>query len=212
MGIEIIKLDLKNFDYIAKEAVGVLIKGGLVILPTDTVYGLAACFDNPYAIEKMFIAKERSAEVPLVVCIGELAQLRILTDNISGIAQELIKKFWPGPLTIILNKSKAVSSILTSGRNTVGIRFPENDLICRIIDLIGVPLVVTSANLSGGISPKDFSEIEDKLLKRVDLVIDGGVTGKGIVSTIIDLTTDKPVILRKGAISVEEINKVLDSR
>ncbi|MBI4744231.1 MAG: threonylcarbamoyl-AMP synthase [Actinobacteria bacterium] len=206
---EIVKLDLKNFDYVVKKASDVLIKGGLVILPTETVYGLAACFDNPYAIEKIFIAKERSKDIPLVVCIGEFEQLKILTDDISKITRKIIKKFWPGPLTVVLNKSKAVSSLLTAGKNTVGVRYPKNDLVCKIIDSLGLPLVVTSANLSGSVSPKNFSEIEEKLLKQADFSIDGGATDIGVVSTIVDLTTDKPSILRKGAVSVEEINKIL---
>lgn len=192
-----------------KEAAEVIKKGGTVAFPTETVYGLGADALNPEAIRKVFKAKGRPSDNPLIVHIAGVDDLKLLAKRLSRASLALIDKFWPGPLTLILKKKKIVPDIVTGGLDTVAVRMPDNKIALSLIKKAGVPLVAPSANLSGRPSPTRAKDVADDLSGRIDAVIDGGKTRIGIESTVIDMTTSPPTLLRPGALPVEDIEKVI---
>lgn len=192
-----------------KEAAGIIKKGGTVAFPTETVYGLGADALNPEAIRKVFKAKGRPSDNPLIVHIASIADLKLIAKRPAKISLALINNFWPGPLTIILKKKKIVPDIVTGGLDTVAVRMPDNKIALSLIKKAGVPLVAPSANLSGRPSPTRAKDVANDLSGRIDLIIDGGKTRIGIESTVIDMTTTPPTLLRPGGLPVEEIEKVI---
>ena len=205
MQTEILKPTEENLSRAAE-----MIKiGGLVAFPTETVYGLGADGLNIEACRKIFIAKGRPSDKPLSLHVASLE----MADKIAKItaqAEKLFAKFLPGALTIILSKNKIVPDFVTCGKSSVGIRFPANDVALSLIRLAGVPIAAPSANLSGKTPPKTAQEVFDNLSGKIPLILDGGLCQFGISSTIIDLTGEKPQILRHGAISEEKIMEVLE--
>ncbi|MEK7852017.1 MAG: L-threonylcarbamoyladenylate synthase, partial [Deltaproteobacteria bacterium] len=191
-----------------KEAAEVLKNGGTVAFPTETVYGLGAGALNPDAIKKIFRAKGRPSDNPLIVHIAEIDDLKVIAKKPSKAALALINEFWPGPLTIILKRNKVVPDIVTGGLDTVAVRMPDNKIALSLIKKSGVPLVAPSANFSGKPSPTGARDVAADLSGRIDMIIDGGKTRIGIESTVIDMTTKPPVLLRPGGLPVEEIEKV----
>ncbi len=191
-----------------KEAAEVIKKGGTVAFPTETVYGLGADALNPEAVRKVFKAKGRPPDNPLIVHISSIEDLRLISKRPSGAALALMDKFWPGPLTLILKKKKIVSEIVTGGLDTVAVRMPDNMVALSLIKKAGVPLVAPSANLSGKPSPTRAKDVAADLSGKVDVIIDGGKTRIGIESTVIDMTTSPPTLLRPGGLPVEDIEKV----
>ncbi len=207
---KILKINtLSPEPYKIKEAADAIKRGSTVAFPTETVYGLGADALNPEAIKKVFKAKGRPSDNPLIVHISDMEMLKLIAKQTSKTALALINKFWPGPLTIILKKMKVVPAVVTGGLDTVAVRMPDNKIALALIKESGVPLVAPSANLSGRPSPTKAKDVVDDLSGRIDMIIDGGKTKIGIESTVIDMTRIPPTLLRPGGLPVEEIEKVI---
>lgn len=191
-----------------RRAAELIRRGELVAFPTETVYGLGADGLNVAACQKIFAAKGRPSDKPLSLHIASLEMAERVAE-ISARAEKLFAAFCPGALTIILPKNKIVPDFVTGGHPSVGIRFPANDVALELIRLAGCPIAAPSANLSGKTPPKTAQEVFDNLSGRVEVILDGGQCRFGISSTIIDLTTSTPKILRHGAIPDEKILEVL---
>lgn len=200
-------------------AVALLNAGHLIGLPTETVYGLAADADNPEAVRKIFAAKGRPADHPLIVHLGADDLLSAYATDIPDAAWALAEAFWPGPLTLILKKAPSVPDIVTGGQDTVGIRIPGHPVALTLLRALaesrrqagksGGGLAAPSANRFGRISPTSAQHVADELGDAVALILDGGDCRVGIESTIVDLSRGAPVILRPGAISAEQLSLVL---
>ncbi len=183
-----------------REGVKLLNEGELVIVPTDTVYGLVADALNPNAVKQIFLTKGRSLKKPLIVLINHVDMMEDLVNGIPDTAVLLMNKFWPGPLTLLFNKTELLPDIVTGGLPTVCIRMPDNKLTLEVIKKLKKPIVASSANISGGSSPTRLEDI------KLDLsIIDGGICKYGVESTILSLITDVPTILRQGPISKEQL-------
>lgn len=197
-----------NISDSIKVAAKYIREGKLVAFPTETVYGLGANALNPLAVAKIFALKERPSFDPLIVHIGDLKQLETLVLKCDERVYRLAEKFWPGPLTIILEKSKTVPDIVTSGLNTVGIRMPDNGIALSLLNECGCPVAAPSANKFGRISPTTAAHVR-KQLPGVDYILDGGKTSVGIESTIIELTAIGFRILRNGIVTKEDLEAVI---
>ncbi|MEX0763617.1 MAG: L-threonylcarbamoyladenylate synthase [Nitrosopumilaceae archaeon] len=184
-------------------------QGEIVAFPTETVYGLGADALNPSAVKKIFEAKGRPADNPLIIHICNRKDLNKLATDIPNIAQKITKKFWPGPLTIVLKKSKIVPKITAGGLDTVAIRMPKNKIAQLLIKESGVPLAAPSANFFGRPSPTLSEHVSEDLFGRINLILDGGKTKIGIESTVIDLTRKVPMLLRPGGITLEQLQNLL---
>lgn len=184
-------------------------EGYLVAFPTETVYGLGANAFNFQAVVKVFKAKNRPLSNPLIVHLYSDEQLKYVVSEVPDEAIKLMKKFWPGPLTIVLPKSRDLPSVVTGGLDKVGVRIPAHPVSLKLLRSCGVPVVASSANRSGSVSPLTADDVIDELRNYVDLVLDGGETYLGIESTVLDLTIEPPTILRLGSLPKEEIEKVL---
>ncbi len=183
--------------------------GGIVAFPTETVYGLGADAMNPSAIDKIYKAKGRPSDNPLIVHIADKKDVYELADFVSEQAQLLIDTFWPGPLTIIFPKKEMVPFRTTGGLDTVAVRCPSNPIASELIRRSGKYIAAPSANLSGSPSPTTAKHVIDDLNGRVDYILSAGNSQIGLESTVIDLTDDIPIILRPGAITLEMIAKLL---
>ena len=183
--------------------------GGTVVFPTETVYGLGGDAFNDFAVDKIYKAKGRPSDNPLIVHIADTDDLKYLAKDVSDDCKKLIEAFWPGPLTIIFPKADAVHFRVTGGLDTVAVRFPSNEIARTLIKKSGVFVAAPSANLSGSPSPTVCKHVIDDLYGRVDYIIDGENCEIGLESTVIDMTDDIPVILRPGGITLEEIQKIL---
>ncbi len=177
-----------------KFALEVLKNGGIVAFPTDTVYGLGALAFNNNAIESIYTAKERPIEKAIPVLIGDLNDLDQIADEIPGMALRFASRFWPGPLTCILPK-KHTLPLAVSATSTVAVRIPDHRDARALLRAVG-PMAVTSANISGQASPSTAQEVYDQLNGRIPLILDGGKTPGGIPSTLVDCTSEVPIILR----------------
>jgi L-threonylcarbamoyladenylate synthase len=200
----VIKIDPERPDKdVIAYAAGIIRSGGIVIFPTETVYGLAVNLFNEKAVERLYSIKKRSRGKPFTVHIADTGLIKKMGCRVTGSARRLIEKFWPGPLTVIL-KSR-------DGRS-VGFRMPANAAALRLIAVSGVPVIAPSANISGRKPPTSALEALRDLGGKVDMVLDAGRTKVGVESTVIDITVDPPVILREGAISPKALRKVLNSK
>jgi L-threonylcarbamoyladenylate synthase len=171
------------------------------------VYGLGADALNPAAVRKIFEAKGRPADNPLIVHIALMDSLDKIATDIPPIAFELMDAFWPGPLTLVLKRRSAVPDITTGGLDTVAVRMPDNPVALALIKEVGTPLAAPSANTSGRPSPTTAGHVISDLSGRIDAVIDGGAVEVGVESTVLDVTSDVPVILRPGGVGLEDIKK-----
>lgn len=192
-----------------QKAVKILKTGGVVAFPTETVYGLGASISNSKAIQKIYQIKGRPFDNPLIVHIGSPALLYKIADVIPDAALKLIEKFWPGPLTIVLKKSALVSDAITAGLPSVAIRMPSHPLALKLLKTFGEPIAAPSANRSGRPSPTTYQEVVQELGNKVDMILDGGKSEFGLESTVIDLSTSAPRLLRPGFITYEEVRKFL---
>lgn len=190
-------------------AAEILCAGGLVAIPTETVYGLAANALNEQAVSNIYKAKGRPSDNPLIVHIADLEQIKPLVNKIDERLYKLAEIFWPGPLTIILEKSELVPDIVSAGLDTVAVRFPSNITAQAVIRAAGVPLAAPSANISGRPSPTEFDYVKRDLFGRVDAIIDGGDCDAGVESTVLSLVGEKARILRPGVVTPEQISKVI---
>jgi len=188
-------------------AIEALAQGDLVAFPTDTVYGLGADAFNDQAVRKLYLAKGRSQEKAIPVLVANLEQFVDVIDRTTLLAMRLVEKFWPGPLTIVLQQASDLADAI-SAHGTVGVRIPDHPIAQELIRAAG-PLAVTSANRSGDTEACTAEEIEANMGAQVDLIVDGGRTPGGQPSTVVDCTQDPPRILRVGPISEEEIRSVL---
>ncbi|MHA4988515.1 L-threonylcarbamoyladenylate synthase [Cetobacterium somerae] len=196
--LEVIKNELNN--------------NGIIIYPTDTVYGVGASIDSLKGLQKIYEVKERNFSSPLIALLSKveyIEKIAIIDEEKKIIIEKLANEFWPGALTIILNKKENVPGIMVSNGETVGVRIPALKLAQDIIESVGGILPTTSANISGEKTPRSFEELSEKFKKRVEVIVDGGKSPLGIESTILDLTKTLPKILREGAIKKETIEKVI---
>lgn len=192
-----------------KEAVNILRNGGLVAFPTETVYGLGGNALEETAAKKIYEAKGRPSDNPLIIHIGEKNALEELTEQVPPKALQLAEAFWPGPLTMILKKSKKVPFSTTGGLDTVAVRMPKHKIALQLIKESGVYIAAPSANLSGRPSPTLAEHVAEDLGGRIDMIIDGGMVGLGLESTIIDVTQEIPMILRPGYITQAMLENVI---
>lgn len=183
--------------------------GELIAFPTETVYGLGADGLNEEAVKKIFQVKGRPQDNPLILHIENMEMLKELVEGDLSKAKDLIDKFWPGPLTLVLKKSKIVPEIITAGLDTVAIRMPNNEIALEIIKISNRPIAAPSANISGRPSPTDAKTCMEDLEGKIPLIIDGGNTLVGLESTVLDITGEIPTILRPGAITLEDIQEIL---
>ncbi len=191
------------------EAAGFIRRGGIVAFPTETVYGLGANIFDAQAVAKIFEAKKRPNDNPLIAHVGSLGQIAALTSNVTAHAQKFIEAFFPAPLTLVLPKSEKVPLIATANLGTIGIRMPKNNLAQEFLKACGVPVVAPSANLSGKPSPTTWQAVFEDLNGRIDCILQGNATEIGLESTVVDCTSDAPLILRTGAISLEDLRKII---
>ncbi|MEG2520262.1 MAG: L-threonylcarbamoyladenylate synthase [Christensenellaceae bacterium] len=183
--------------------------GGIVVFPTETVYGLGADAKNSAAVDKIFIAKGRPQDNPLIVHIADVSQLDEIVKNVNEKAQKLMDAFWPGPLSIIFEKMDCIPNNVSAGLKTIAVRMPKNEIAREIIRKSGRPIAAPSANTSGKPSPTQAKHAYEDLCGRVPLIIDGGICEVGVESTVVDVTGEVPVILRPGDITIEMMEKVV---
>ena len=197
-----------DIDGLCREAARILRGGGVVALPTETIYGLAANGLDAAAVGRLFAIKGRPPEKPisLLVCAG--MDLNRLCANIPDEARLLMERFWPGPLTIVLKSSHLIPDVVTAGSGTVGLRSPRHALTEQILQAANLPLAAPSANLSGAASPTTAAEVLAALDGDIDAIVDGGQTELGVASTVLDMT-GTPKIIRLGGLRVEEIEALL---
>ncbi|RUA08519.1 MAG: threonylcarbamoyl-AMP synthase [Fusobacteria bacterium] len=205
----------KNKDLLSEEIINeisaLISNGSLIIYPTDTVYGLGASIKNLDSLDKIYKVKERDHSSPLIALISDkkyLEKIAIVNSENKKKIELLIEKFWPGGLTIILEKKEIIPSNMVSNGNSIGIRIPDLDTSLKIIENSGGILATTSANISGEPSPKSYEELSDKIKSKVDIIIEYKKPLKGIESTIIDMRTT-PKILREGHIKKIDIEKII---
>ena len=190
-----------------KNALNILQSGGIIAFPTDTVYGLGALAFDADAINSIYIAKNRPIEKAIPILIGDLSDLDKVVSDIPNMALRFASRFWPGPLTCIVPK-KDTLPFAVSATSTVAVRIPDH-IDARALLRAAGPMAVTSANISGGLNPSSAQEVYDQLNGRISLILDGGKTQGGIPSTLVDCTGEKPLILREGLISLDELLAVL---
>ncbi len=190
-------------------AARVLRAGDLVAVPTETVYGLAANALVPSAVSRIFTVKSRPKHNPLIVHVCDIEMARRCVSGWPGLADRLAAAFWPGPLTLVLRRSLLIPDVVTAGGNTVGVRLPGHPFIRALIQACGFPLAAPSANLSNELSPTNASHVERSLGLAIPLIVDGGQSQVGIESTVVDLTTETPRLLRPGMIHEESLIAVV---
>ncbi|MEW5799215.1 MAG: L-threonylcarbamoyladenylate synthase [Bacteroidota bacterium] len=183
----------------------------IVAFPTETVYGLGANAFSTEAVKKIFIAKGRPADNPLIVHIGELGQLPSVVSMIPPFAEKLIAEFFPGPLTLVLPKNKKISSAATAGLNTVGVRIPKHSIAQKFLKECGVPVAAPSANISGKPSPTTWQAVKHDLNGKIPCILKGNPSRVGVESTVVDCTGAAPLILRAGGITFERLRQIIPS-
>ncbi|MBR2765223.1 MAG: threonylcarbamoyl-AMP synthase [Blautia sp.] len=210
MSAELIKIDKNDPDQEAIRRAGeIILAGGLVAFPTETVYGLGGNALDPHASEKIYAAKGRPSDNPLIVHIADLAHLTPLVREIPPSATALSERFWPGPLTMIFEKSPIVPYETTGGLDTVAVRFPSEPVAAALIRAAGGYVAAPSANTSGRPSPTTAQHVAEDLGDAIDMILDDGPVGIGLESTIVDFTQDPPCVLRPGYISLTDLEEVL---
>lgn len=194
----------------AIEKAGEILRAGEVVaIPTETVYGLAANAYDGNAVSKIFKAKGRPQDNPLIVHIAKVETLSDLVAEVPEAAKKLAAAFWPGPLTMILPKSEKIPDAVSAGLPTVAVRMPSHPVAHAVIEAAGVPLAAPSANLSGSPSPTNAKYVLDDMQDRIPLILDGGSSAVGVESTVITLATERPRVLRPGGITVEQLRALL---
>ena len=215
MKTRILKINEENIEEASKQAANIWEKGGLVAFPTETVYGLGGNGLDKDAAKKIYEAKGRPSDNPLILHIAKMEQLYPLVKNdnkkVMEQAEALAEAFWPGPLTMILPKSSIVPYETTGGLDTVAIRMPSHSSARALLMESGLPIAAPSANLSGRPSPTSAEHVIEDMDGRIDMIIDGGDVGIGVESTIVDLTGEVPMLLRPGFITPQMLHEVLGS-
>lgn len=210
MQTRIVNIDKLNIDEdVLNEAADIISSGGLVAFPTETVYGLGANGLNEEAVKKIYIAKGRPQDNPLILHVSSKEEVNDLVEEIPQVAKQCMDMFWPGPLTIILKRSNLIPNIITGGLNTVAVRMPNNEIALQLIKKAGTPIAAPSANTSGSPSPTIANHVIEDLNGKVEMIIDGGSTEVGLESTILDLSGDIPTILRPGGVTIEQLRGII---
>lgn len=208
--MKVIKIEKDQIDdELLAEAARLIQEGGLVAFPTETVYGLGANALDREAAKKIYAAKGRPSDNPLIVHIGRKEELEILVKKVPEAGKRLMDAYWPGPLTMIFPKSDLVPDETTGGLDTVAVRMPSDRIASRLIELAGVPIAAPSANTSGRPSPTLAEHVYQDMDGRIDMLIDGGPVGIGVESTIVDVSGPVPVLLRPGAVTMEMLEAVV---
>jgi len=190
-------------------AAEIIRQGGIVAFPTETVYGLGADAFNPLAVARIFEVKRRPYFDPLIVHVAHPADLEKLVKEIPSHAKKLTKRFWPGPLTVVLPKKKEIPDIVTAGLPTVAIRMPRHQMALSLIEQTDSPIAAPSANPFGYLSPTTAEHVREQLGDQVDLILDGGPCPVGVESTIVSFLAERPRLLRSGGVSLEEIESFI---
>jgi L-threonylcarbamoyladenylate synthase len=192
-----------------QHAAAILRDGGLVAFATETVYGLGADALNPQSVARVFEAKQRPKFDPLIVHVAELAQLDSLVKQVPPMAEQLAAAFWPGPLTMVLEKESIVPDLVTAGLTTVAVRIPAHPLALDLLRKANIPVAAPSANPFGRISPTTAAHVAEQLGDEIDYILDGGPSQVGVESTVLQLTADAPLLLRPGGLALEDIEAVI---
>ena len=206
------KVDSENpqkYEAVFMKAASVIKNGGLVAFPTETVYGLGANALDPIAVKKIYTAKGRPSDNPLIVHISDVTELNGVVVDVSEKAEKIINAFWPGPITIIFKKRELIPMETSGGLSTVAVRFPENETARFFIKKCGVPIAAPSANSSGKPSPTKAEHVKFDLDSRIDMIIDGGACKFGLESTIIDVSSEIPCLLRPGSVTKDMIEGII---
>lgn len=199
--------NLNEEDEKIKRAAEIIRNGGIVAFPTETVYGLGADALNEDAVKKIFEAKGRPQDNPLIIHVAS-KDIRRYAEEVPSIAQTLMDKFWPGPLTLILKKKNIIPYITSANLDSIGIRMPNNKIALKLIEYSGTTIAAPSANISGRPSPTDYERCIEDLEGKVDCILGGEKSNVGVESTIVDCTVDPPMILRPGGITLEMLKEV----
>ncbi|MBQ2897259.1 MAG: threonylcarbamoyl-AMP synthase [Clostridia bacterium] len=207
MVTQFLKVEKGKYENLEKAA-AIINRGGLVAFPTETVYGLGADGLNETAVKKIYVAKGRPADNPLILHISDKKDLLSLVTEITPVAQKLMEKFWPGPMTLVLKKQKVVSDTVSGGLDTVAVRLPENEIARKLISLAKTPIAAPSANSSGRPSPTRAKHVLEDLDGKIDMILDGGSCDVGLESTVIDVTGLEAVILRPGGVTYDDIKEL----
>lgn len=201
------------YTFSIEDAAKAIKDGGLVAFPTETVYGLGADVFNEKGLKRIFETKGRPADNPLIVHIADKKQLSVVASEVSATAQKLVNTFFPGPLTLVLPVASNIPSIVTAGLKTVGVRMPANDITLKFLNECGTPVAAPSANLSGRPSPTTWKavaeDLEVRLDEKTDCVLKGEAAQYGLESTVVDCTSEPAVVLRTGAVTIEELRMVV---
>ncbi len=209
MNTKIVRVDENNIEEQVERAGEVLRAGGLVAIPTETVYGLGADARNEGAAAKTYEAKGRPSDNPLIVHISRREAIDEIAVHISEKARKVAKEFWPGPLTVILEKNEQVPFGTTGGLSTVAVRMPDHEVALKVIEAGGGFVSAPSANSSGRPSPTTATHVYEDLSGKIDMIVDGGAVEIGVESTILDMTVEPPMILRPGSITKEMIEEII---
>ncbi len=205
----VIKIDPNDPDEDRlKDVAKIARDGGLVAFPTETVYGLGTNAFNEQAVRRLFEVKQRPPDNPVSVLVSDVKQIYQLAE-VNDVARKLIKEYFPGPITVVLKSKPDVPIIVTAGTGKVAVRMPDHKIALKIVELANVPLATPSANISGKPSPTKAEHVIEDFMGKIDAIVDGGETGIGIESTVIDTTTEPSKILRLGAIPAEEIEEII---
>ncbi len=200
---QMIKLFLSTYASVLVESSRVVRNGSVLIYPTDTIYGIGGDATNVSVVEKVYSIKERERGKPLLVLMNSLQMVERFVDEISPAARELVKKYWPGPVTFIFRANKNFPKELTAGTGTIGIRIPRHEFCSDLIAAAGVPIISTSANLSGIAGGEKIKNIIEEFNGKVELIVDDGDAESQIPSTVVDVTGEKPHVVRAGAVEIE---------
>jgi L-threonylcarbamoyladenylate synthase len=206
--ISILRVDLDE-RRMPRRAIELIRNGGLVAYPTDTVYGLGTSIFQEGGVRRIFEVKGRPPSDPLPILIADVAQVEELAAVVPSVARDLMRRFWPGPLTIVLPRSSRVPEVVSGGGPSIALRMPNHPIPLRLIQEAGVPIVGTSANSHGAPSPITATQVATDIGDRIDLILDGGRTPHGIPSTVVDLTGAAPRVVRAGALDPALLREVL---
>ena len=205
MAAEIIKIDPAHRQFAFSRCREVISRGGVIAYPTDTYYGLGADPKNPVAVKRLFEIKGRKVDQPILLLIAKADDVKMWTAEINPASEHLMEKFWPGPLTLVFKARTDVLRELTAGTGTIGLRVPGNEVTRSLLNFLGIALTGTSANVSGGSSPQTAEDAAASLGDTVDLILDGGRTAGGRPSTVVDVSTGQPSVLREGALRLKDL-------
>lgn len=197
--MNVVNIDVEHPDPVSVRRIAdVITQGGVIVYPTDTIYGIGVNAFDDEAIKRVFALKQRDLAKPLLVIVHNLDMVKLLVSTIPVVAHRLIERFWPGPLTILFPAVEHISNKLAAGTGKIGIRIPDNRLCLELVSFCGKPITSTSANVSGGANPMSVQQVADSICSNVDVIIDGGMLKSSVPSTVVDVTTGDVVIVREG--------------